>query len=209
MDSVRVVIDSPDHLSRIGLAHLLEIEMGGKVEVLGPGDPARAHVLMYATHRFDPASATRLRRKAVELGVPVVLVVDDLDEGDLLTTVQCRVVAVVLRSTLAIDSLTDYVVCAAAGGAVMPADMLGNLLTQVRKLRDELIAQRGMNGLGLSQREVDVLRLLADGHDTREIGAKLAYSERTIKNVLSTVMNRLGLRNRTHAVASAIRSGLM
>ena len=206
-DAVRVVIDSTDQVTRVGLACLLR--RAGGVEVLGPGDPVPAQVLLYATHRFDAGPAARLRRLSADLGLPVVLVVDDLEEGDLLTAVQYGVVAVVLRSTMAVDLLADHLTCAAAGGAALPPDMLSEFLVHVRKLRHELNAQRGMNALGLTERELDVLRLLADGHDTGEIAEKLAYSERTIKNILSAVIRRLGFRNRTHAVASAIQAGLV
>ncbi|MFB6988605.1 response regulator transcription factor [Streptomyces sp. NPDC056178] len=58
-------------------------------------------------------------------------------------------------------------------------------------------------------REIDVLRLIAEGHDTEVIAKELAYSERTIKNVLHELMTRLQLRNRSHAVAYAMRQGLI
>jgi DNA-binding NarL/FixJ family response regulator len=61
----------------------------------------------------------------------------------------------------------------------------------------------------LAPREIDVLRLVADGYDTGEIATKLAYSERTVKNVLHDVTTRLQLRNRSHAVAFALREGLI
>jgi DNA-binding NarL/FixJ family response regulator len=54
-----------------------------------------------------------------------------------------------------------------------------------------------------------VLGLVADGLDTREIATKLSYSERTVKNVLHDVTNRFQLRNRAHAVAYALREGLL
>ncbi|MBN6042316.1 response regulator transcription factor [Amycolatopsis sp. 195334CR] len=62
---------------------------------------------------------------------------------------------------------------------------------------------------GLSPREIQVLRLLAEGRDTAEIAAELAYAERTVKNILSGLLTRLELRNRTHAVAHALRHGLI
>ena len=62
---------------------------------------------------------------------------------------------------------------------------------------------------GLTEREIEVLRLVAEGLDTAEIAEKLAYSERTIKNVIHDITSRLCLRNRTHAVAWAVREGLI
>ena len=60
---------------------------------------------------------------------------------------------------------------------------------------------------GVSKRERDVLTLLADGYSTREIAQRMSYSERTIKNVLQDFNERLQLRNRTQAVAYAVRRG--
>ncbi len=54
-----------------------------------------------------------------------------------------------------------------------------------------------------------MLKLVADGLDTAEIADSLAYSERTIKNIIHDVTARLNLRNRSHAVAYAVRQGLI
>ena len=62
---------------------------------------------------------------------------------------------------------------------------------------------------GWSPREIEVLRLLAEGLSTREVARRLAYSERTIKNVVYDLTTRYGLRNRTHAVAVAVRAGVV
>ena len=59
----------------------------------------------------------------------------------------------------------------------------------------------------VTRRERQVLALLAEGHSTREVAQRLAYSERTIKNVLQEFTTRLQLRNRTQAVAYAVRRG--
>jgi DNA-binding NarL/FixJ family response regulator len=63
--------------------------------------------------------------------------------------------------------------------------------------------------LGLSEREVEVLRLLADGAETSEIARKLTYSESTIKHVQHTLSTRSKFRNRVHAVAFALRAGVL
>ena len=59
----------------------------------------------------------------------------------------------------------------------------------------------------LTPREAAVLRLAAEGHATTEIAAALAYSERSVKNMIQAVTERLALRNRCHAVAYAVRRG--
>lgn len=61
----------------------------------------------------------------------------------------------------------------------------------------------------LSAREVEVIRMLADGATTVEVSEALHYSERTVKNVLGAVSTRLGARNRVHTVARAVRAGLI
>jgi DNA-binding NarL/FixJ family response regulator len=61
----------------------------------------------------------------------------------------------------------------------------------------------------LTVRELDVLRLAADGHEITEIARRLHRSERAVKRVTHSMFKRLGLRNRTHAVAYALRSGLI
>jgi DNA-binding NarL/FixJ family response regulator len=63
--------------------------------------------------------------------------------------------------------------------------------------------------LRLKERELDVLRLLSEGHDTAEVARRLCSSERTVKNVLQDLTRRHNLRNRTHAVAFALRQGLI
>jgi DNA-binding NarL/FixJ family response regulator len=61
----------------------------------------------------------------------------------------------------------------------------------------------------LTDREIKVLKLLAEGLDTAEVGRRLFYSERTVKNIVHDVTSRLNLRNRTQAVAYALRQGLI
>ena len=62
---------------------------------------------------------------------------------------------------------------------------------------------------GLTPRDVDVLRFLAQGWTTADIAHQLAYAESTIKKEVHFIVHRLGARNRTHAVALAIRGAVI
>ena len=61
----------------------------------------------------------------------------------------------------------------------------------------------------LARRELNVLRLLADGSCTREIAGELCYSERTVKNIVHDTLTKLNCRTRAHAVAVVARQGAL
>jgi len=105
--------------------------------------------------------------------------------------------------------LVKTIVKVASGAGEVPPDLLGRLLEQVGRLQRQVLAPRGLTFTGLTPRETQVLRLVADGFDTGEIALRMCYSERTVKNVLHDLTTRLQLRNRTHAVAYAVREGLI
>ena len=79
--------------------------------------------------------------------------------------------------------------------------------TPLLTLVDRPAAHRSGTRGAITVRECRVLALLADGLSTREVAREMAYSERTIKNILQTLTSRLHLRNRTQAVAYAVRRG--
>ncbi|NUV37500.1 LuxR C-terminal-related transcriptional regulator, partial [Streptomyces sp. KAI-27] len=124
-----------------------------------------------------------------------------------LDVVECGVGAIVWRHEATARRLVSAVLAASRGDGDLPADLLGSLLNQVGTLHRGAAGQQGGPSLGLTPREVDVVRLIAEGLDTGEIAGKLSYSERTVKNVIHGVTTRLHLRNRAHAVAYALREG--
>ena len=98
---------------------------------------------------------------------------------------------------------------AVSGDGTVPADLLGRLLSEVSLVHQQAPALVGMSSSKLSDREMQVLNLLSEGHPTSEVARRLCYSERTVKNVLLHMTRRHNLRNRTHAVAYALRQGLI
>lgn len=202
----RVVVQSADRLSAAGLTHC----MGGRSEVvLVPAERrAEADVVVVAAYGFTEEVVAGLRRAAGEAPVPVVLVLNEIGAADAVTIAECRVVAVLPRADATVDRLLRVVLAAAAGRGATPAAVVVELLEHVRRSRREVVAPTRREGW-LTAREIDMLRLMAEGLDTAEIASTMCYSERTVKNVLSGITNRLNLRNRPHAVAYALRKGLI
>ena len=207
MDKVRVIVQASDPLSHAGLLACLRSRP--EVTVLPADRRSAADVLVVALDRLTADAVAGLRRAAAELGVPVVLIAAEITEAELLTAVECRVVAILPRPAVTAERLAHSVTAAAAGGGVMPPNLVGELLKHIERLQRDVLTPYGPTAAGLTAREVDVLRLMADGLDTVEIAGRLNYSERTVKNVIYGVTHRLNLRNRSHAVAYALRSGLI
>ena len=142
-------------------------------------------------------------------GEPRILIASHLDDQDLVRAVESGVVGLVRRADATTDRLLSVITAAAAGEGTVPPDLLGRLLDQVGRLQRTVLDPRGITFTGLASREIEVLKLVAEGWDTAQIATKLSYSERTVKNVLHDVTTRLQLRNRSHAVAYAMREGLI
>jgi DNA-binding NarL/FixJ family response regulator len=205
MDRLPILVCAHDPVSHAGVVSQLR----GRPEVeIVEHDTARARAVVVAADAVDE-SALRLLREHQCDGRPIVLVVTVVDDSGLAAAVEAGVSGLVRRSDATSERLA-YAVCAVVRGeGAVPPDLLGRLLAQVGRVQRQVLAPRGMSFTGLSSREADILRLVADGLDTNEIATSLSYSERTVKNVLHDVTSRLQLRNRSHAVAYALRQGMI
>jgi DNA-binding NarL/FixJ family response regulator len=136
----------------------------------------------------------------------LVLVVDEMAERHLWWAVGRGLCAVLPRSTTSWDDVISALVKARGGDAQLPSTTVRWLLDQIRAI-DARLSAVGVNAAGLTARETEILRLFAAGLETADVARELNYSERTIKSVVYAVKERLGLRNRAHAVAYALRIG--
>ena len=217
---IPVWVKALDPLSQFGLVHALrpqrEIALIGDADlaVLQQRRPAdeRTALPVVALIAADSlnAGAVQVLRSATRRGCRrTVLICSAIDDEALMTAVELGVSGVLRRADATADRIVHLVKAAAAGDGSLPPDLLGRLLGQVSRMQRQVLAPRGLSRTGLSDRETQVLRLVADGKDTQEIARELSYSERTVKNVLHDVTSRLQLKNRTHAVAYALREGLI
>jgi DNA-binding NarL/FixJ family response regulator len=186
-----------------------QLRMSTEVAVVDRSEIDQAAVAVVVTDVVDEPVLRMLR--AIQRGnAPrTVLIAATLDESTVAAAVEAGVSGLLRRGEVTPERLLDVVRKVADGDAAVPPDLLARLLEQVGRLQRQVLSPRGLRFSGLSEREIEVLRLLADGMDTGEIARKLSFSERTIKAVLHDVTTRLQLRSRAHAVAYAVREGLI
>jgi DNA-binding NarL/FixJ family response regulator len=200
-----VTVRATDPLTQAGLTSYLKSH--STVEVVGADD--EADVQVFATAQVTADAVTELKEAAAKSSVPRVLVTNKLDQTHMGHVAECHVVAVLPRTAALGPRLVDSVVAAAERKAALSRDLLVELLKQTNDPHRYQPVTPRMTETELSGREREVLRLMAEGWATTEIANRLCYSERTVKNVIYGLTNRLNLRNRPHAVAFAVRAGVI
>lgn len=138
----------------------------------------------------------------------LIVTMFDLDE-DIIEAVRAGVRGYLLKGGSA-DRLIDAVRAVAAGGAVLAPSVTRQLLDHAARALPPVMPTRAEASLdSLSEREEEVLRLLAKGLSNAEIAEQLILGEATVKSHVSSLLGKLGLRDRLQAVVFAYRSGVV
>lgn len=217
---IRLLLVDDHPLVRSGLRSLLESEPD--LEVVGEasdgGEAIREAwrlrpdvvVMDLRMPGLDGIEATR-RLTGPDAPEPMkVLIVTmfDLDE-DVVEAVRAGVRGYLLKGGSA-DRLIDAVRVVAAGGAVLAPSVTRQLLDHASHALPPLPSATADGPLDLlSDREEEVLRLLATGLSNAEIAERLVLGEATVKSHVSSLLSKLGLRDRLQAVVFAYRSGIV
>jgi DNA-binding NarL/FixJ family response regulator len=149
-----------------------------------------------AGRSIDGIEATR-RLAAEAPGLPVVMLTSYSGRVDVVRALEAGARGYVLKAGPP-DELFRAVRSAAAGGVGLAPEIVGELVGQVVGLRTDL-----------TQREVDVVRLMSEGHSNRSIAESLFLSEATVKTHLVRIYRKLGVDNRAAAVSEAARRGIL
>jgi DNA-binding NarL/FixJ family response regulator len=207
MNRAQVYIRTPDPISTAGITASLRGRSDLEVVEAAAVTPETVGMIAADVLNEDALDEIRqVRRLGCRRFVLIAAVESD---AALIPAVELGVHAILTRAEATGHRLARLVLSTAAGDAAIPPEVLGRLVKQVTRLQQRVLVPRGIDIHGLSARESDILRLVADGMDTREVATELSYSERTVKNVLHDITTRFQLRNRTHAVAYAVREGMI
>jgi DNA-binding NarL/FixJ family response regulator len=211
MNRIAVAVLGNDQITREGAVARLTTFQG--VEVLPPDQHQRAEVILILAGQLSDGVLSTMERASRDTTTTrrpsIVLVANEFREDRVLRAIKFGLVSLLYRQDSGYDRIVQTIMSASAGRAELPNSMLRYVLDQLKAIQNNVLAPRGLTVAGLSDREVDVFRLLAEGFDTAEVSLKLNYSQRTVKNVIHGAVTRLKLRNRTHAVAYALRSGVL
>ncbi|MDW0118660.1 response regulator transcription factor [Sporosarcina thermotolerans] len=106
------------------------------------------------------------------------------------------------------DTIVQAILTVHHGGVVLPKEFTSQVLTELRVNNHANMTELPARLKELSDREVEVLNLLGEGLNNREIADALFITEGTVKNHVSNVIQKLGLRDRTQAAIYAVRHGI-
>jgi len=207
VDRVATYIYANDPISHAGVT--AQLRMRPEIRIVDGADVDAAEVALVVTSVVDDEALRVLRGLQRGTSPRSVLIVDAIDDAALVGAAEAGVCGLLRRPDATPEAMVRAIVSVASGAGEMPADLVARLLTQLGRLQRHVLIPRGFTFSGLTERETDVFRMVADGMDTAEIARALSYSERTVKNIVHGVTTRLQLRNRSHAVAYVVREGLI
>jgi DNA-binding NarL/FixJ family response regulator len=213
-DQLRVMLVDDHDLFRTGLRNLLEEQGVQIVAEASEGSAALSLVRELAPDvvvmdlnmpGMNGIEATREIARQAPLTRVVVLTISDEDD-DVIDAIVAGACGYLLKDS-SIQDLMQGIRAASVGEALISPHIAAKVLQCLRAsgLDSETVAQ----GPELSDRETEVLRLIANGMDNAEIARDLHISPKTVKNHISNILMKLQIENRIQAAVYAVRRGLV
>jgi two-component system NarL family response regulator len=150
--------------------------------------------------------ATR-RIRAAQPATRVVMLTSSEDDEDLFASVRAGASGYLLKE-VSIDEVADAVRAVARGQALVTPSMASKLLSEFNILSRRVDEQHG-HAPRLTDREIEVLRLLAKGMSNKDIAAELVIAQNTVKNHVRNILEKLQMRSRMEAAMYAVREKLV
>jgi DNA-binding NarL/FixJ family response regulator len=216
-DPIRLLIVDDQRLMREGLHTLLELERG--FEIVGEVGDGQAALEAYSALQpdvvlmdirmpgMDGVEATR-RLHARWPEARVIILTTFNDDAYVFEGLRAGALGYLLKDVSG-QELAGAVRTVAQGGALIDPAVARKVVDEFARLAPPARPIDAGLSEPLSERELDVLRLLAEGLSNREIGLKLSLTEGTVKNYVTNVLQKIGVRDRTQAALRGRELGLI
>lgn len=215
--SIRVMICDDHALFRRGLVMVLGSEDG--IEVVGEAEDGEAAIrqaeellpdvilMDIRMPRVDGIEATRAIVEALPATRVLMLTVSD-EEDDLYAAIKAGAAGYLLKE-ISIDEIAGAINAAVRGQSLISPSMASKLLHEFATMAKRADERPSVPTPRLTDRELEVLRLVAQGMSNREIAVALFISENTVKNHVRNILEKLHLHSRMEAVVYAVREKLL
>jgi DNA-binding NarL/FixJ family response regulator len=210
---IRVVLVEDQTLVRRGIRSLLEL--AGDVAIVAEAADGEEGVAAILRERPDVVLLDLRMPKKNGLDVlrelqaagtlpPTILLTTFDDDEALLEAVKAGARGYLLKD-VSLEQLTDAIRAVAGGGTIIRPALTERVLRGLEHVRRDFDALNPPDPL--TKREIEILRLMAGGYSNREIADALGTAEGTVKNQASSILSKLGVRDRTRAVLKALELG--
>jgi DNA-binding NarL/FixJ family response regulator len=216
-EPVRVLLVDDQALFREALATLLAVrpeievvgEAGNGAAALERAAVLRPDVVLMDLHMpvLDGIAATR-RLRVEQPDVRVLALTTFDDDEDVFAALRAGAVGYLLKDVPS-ERLVEGLLAAARGESVLQPSVAARVVARFAQLPDDAPRRPQPLVVPLSDRELEVLKLLAEGSSNREIATALFLAEGTVKNHVTNVLAKLGARDRTQAALRARDLGLI
>ena len=212
---IRVFLVEDQAIVRQGLRSLLDLV--DDIEVIGEaadGEVAVAKIPAAAPDvvlldlrmpKLDGLGVLERLGTADELPPTLILTTFD-DDASLLEGIRAGARGFLLKD-VSLDQLTRAIRTLASGGTMIQPAVTDRVLKGLGELRHEFESLDPPDPL--TERETEILRLMAGGYSNREIARAFELAEGTVKNHISNILSKLGVRDRTRAVLKAVELGII
>jgi DNA-binding NarL/FixJ family response regulator len=210
---IRIVLVDDQTLVRQGIRSLLGLasdiaivgEAGDGDEALGVIGREKPDVVLLDVRMPKKNGLDVLRELKAQGTLPPVILLTTFDDDEaLLAAVRGGAKGYLLKD-VSLEQLTEAIRAVAAGGTVIRPAVTERVLRGLEHMPRDFEALSPPDPL--TKREIEVLRLMAGGYSNREIADALGTAEGTVKNHASSILSKLGVRDRTRAVLKALELG--